>query len=211
MDNYNIIIIDSLNGEKDYSVQDGENKIFLIYLISDSDHTGEVKIRIDGRNAKVQILGIIIASGKQKINLYTLQDHLQPKSISDLFIKSVLFDEAILNYKGLIKIQKNAQGSNAYQKNQNILMSDRCKADSRPYLEILANDVRCTHGVTIGKIDIQQLYYLQSRGLTQKQATQLLLSGFFREVTERIPDQNMNDKLNSDIDSVLEKQIVNKI
>ena len=192
-----IVIIDSLKNNNEYLVKSDQDLIYLLFLTNDSDQNGEVRIHIDGRNSKVQILGIIIGSVEQKISLSTLQDHIQPASISDLFIKSVLFNESIFNYKGLIKIQKNAQGSNAYQKNQNILMSEHSKAGSRPYLEILANDVRCTHGATIGKIDNQQLYYLESRGLTQKQATQLLLSGFFREVTERIPDEKVRGKLNA--------------
>lgn len=199
MDKNKLVIIDTLSSDRDYIVKSEEEKIFLIYLTNDVNHQGEVRIRIDGRNSKVQILGIIIGSGKQKIDLYTLQDHIQAQSVSDLLIKSVLFDEAKLNYKGLIKIGKNAQKSNAYQKNQNILMSNRAWADSRPYLEILANDVRCTHGATIGKLDPEKLYYLESRGLSQEQATQLMLVGFFQEITARIQDKNIREELNNKI------------
>ena len=191
----NSIVIDSLKKDQQFIVVDNEKKTFVIILTGEKDQDGEVKIIIKGKKAEVQILGIIIGQGKQKINLYTLQDHLQPESKSDLLIKSVLFDEAKLYYQGLIKIEKDAQKSNAYQKSQNILMSPKSWADSRPSLEILANDVRCTHGVTIGKIDPEQIYYLKSRGLSEKLAQKMLLEGFLNEIVLRIPDKALQKKI----------------
>lgn len=198
-----VVVINKLIKNQEFQVSDSENKTFVILLLDGLEQLGDVKINIAGKNANVQILGIIVGYGKQKINLYTLQDHFQPNSVSDLFIKSVLFDEAKLNYSGLIKIEKKAQKSNAYQKNQNLLMSPSAWADSRPYLEILANDVRCTHGATIGKVDSNQLYYLATRGLNEVEATKLIVSGFYQEIINRIP----NRKIQLD----LEKKIDNKI
>lgn len=198
-----VVLINKLVKDKEYFVGDQEKKTFVIFLTGDKDQNGEVKIIIKGRNAEVVILGIIIGTGQQKINLYTLQDHLERESVSDLLIKSVLFDEARLNYSGLIKIEKNAQKSNAYQKNQNLLLSPHSWADSRPKLEILANDVRCTHGATIGKIDPNQLYYLMSRGLNEKDATKLLIEGFFNEVLWRIGEPKIQDKLAKEINQTI--------
>ncbi len=203
----NSIVIDSLKKDQQFTVVDNEKKTFVIILTGEKDQSGEVKIIIKGKKAEVQILGIIIGTGQQKINLYTLQDHLKPESVSDLYIKSVLFDEAKLYYQGLIKIEQDAQKSNAYQKNQNILMSPKSWADSRPTLEILANDVRCTHGVTIGKIDPEQIYYLTSRGLSEKLAKKMLLEGFLNEIILRIPDKKLQDevrvKINGKISQLL--------
>jgi len=199
----NIVIIDRLKKNQSFTVGNNETKTFVIFLLGKNAQRGEVKIIIKGKKAQVQILGLIIAAGEQKIELYTLQDHLKPESVSDLLVKSILFDRAKFNYQGLIKIEKDAQKSNAYQKNQNLLMSKSAWADSRPYLEILANDVRCTHGATIGKIDEEQLYYLKTRGLEEKLATKLLINGFLREVIERIPDKKIQDMLEDEI----EKQI----
>lgn len=201
--NNNVIIITELNKDQEFYVSDNEEKTFVIFLTGNKDQNGEVKIIIKGKNARVQILGMIIGTGQQKINLYTLQDHLKPVSVSDLLIKSVLFDEARLNYSGLIKIEKNAQKSNAYQKNQNLLLSPHSWADSRPKLEILANDVRCTHGATIGKIDPNQLYYLMSRGLNEKDSTKLLIEGFFNEVLWRIGEPKIQDKLAKEINQTI--------
>src|SRR3989338_11257592 len=191
----NSIIINNIKKDQQFIVVDNEKKTFVIILTGEKDQVGDVKIIINGKKTEVQILGIIIGHGKQKINLYTLQDHLKPESKSDLLIKSVLFDEAKFYYQGLIKIEKDAQKSNAYQKNQNILMSPKSWADSRPTLEILANDVRCTHGATVGKIDQEQIYYLTSRGLSKKIAQKMLLEGFLNEIILRIPDEKLHDEI----------------
>lgn len=188
MDN-KTIIIDKLRKDQEFRVSDGEIKTFVIFLLDREDQIGKVRIIIKGSKAYVRIFGVIIGSNTQQINLYTLQDHQKPESISDLLIKTVLFDEAKFQYQGLIKIEKGAQKSNAYQKNQNLMMSEKAWADSRPYLEILANDVRCTHGATIGRLDKEQVYYLASRGLGRKEASRLLIEGFLNEVISRISDK----------------------
>lgn len=191
----NVVVIDHLEKDQEFSVLSHEKKTFVIFLADGKNQEGEVKIIIKGKQANVQILGIIIGFGKEKITLYSLQNHKREESVSDLYIKSTLFDEAKFYYSGLIKIEKNAQKSNAYQKNQNILLSPSSRAESKPYLEILANDVRCTHGATIGKIDKEQLYYLATRGLTENQATQVILEGFYQDVLNRIPDEQIKKEL----------------
>lgn len=207
MDNNSVIVIDNLQKDQKFMVGRNGNKTFVIFLTGDSVQNGDVKIIIEGEKAYVQILGLIIGEGKQKIDLFTLQDHKKPGSISDLFIKSVLFDEAKFYYKGLIKIEKDAQKSNAYQKNQNLLLSSKAWADSRPYLEILANDVRCTHGATVGQIDKNQLYYLQTRGLDNKSATHLIVEGFYQEVLDRIPDDKVREEIKGKLDKKLSQLI----
>lgn len=207
----NIIIIDKLIKDQEFIVKTGEKKTFVIFLTDGESGSGDIKIIIKGAHAKVQILGIILGFGEQKIDLYSFQDHVKPESVSDLFIKSVLFDRAKFNYKGLIKIEKDAQKSNAYQKNQNLLLSKSAWADSRPYLEILANDVRCTHGATVGKIDPEQLYYLSSRGLGTVAATQLIIEGYCYDVLERIDNdkikRELEEKIGNEVKSLLSRQL----
>ena len=199
------IIIENLKEDQQFIVGDHEEKTFVIFLDNKQNQSGEIIIKIKGRQANIQILGIIIGSGQQKIKLATIQDHQYPESKSNLLIKSVLFDEARLFYRGLIKIEKNAQKSNAYQKNQTLLMGTGVWADSKPYLEILTNDVRCTHGATIGKIDENLLYYLQTRGLDEKTSTKLITVGFLQEVIDRIPDQKVQNTLAQKIDFQVNK------
>lgn len=205
----NTFLINNLKGNKEFIVKSNEDKTFVIFPDKDGDQKGSVSIKIEGKNAKVQILGLILGSGNQKINLYTLQDHQKEQSVSDLLVKSVLFGNSRFNYEGLIKIEKNAQKSNAYQKNKNILMSDKSWADSRPKLEILANDVRCTHGATIGKIDEPLLYYLESRGLSKSKSEILVLEGFFQEVLDRIPDKKIVFKLQKELSAKIRQNLLN--
>lgn len=207
----NIVIIDKLKKDQEFVVGNNENKTFVILLLDGETQTGDVNIKIKGSKANVQILGLILGFGEQKIDLYSFQDHVKAQSVSDLFIKSVLFDRAKFYYRGLIKIEKNAQKSNAYQKNQNLLLSKSAWADSRPYLEILANDVRCTHGATVGKIDNEQLYYLQSRGLGIVAATQMIVEGYCSEVLDRIGNdkirRQLQEKVSKNLKSLLARQL----
>lgn len=203
----NTVLLDSLSRDYRFEVGNREEKTFFIYLSNHKNLEGNLEIKIKGSNAKVNILGLILGTGVGTIRLNTLQDHLKPSSISDLFIKSVLFDKSHFYYQGLIKIGKNAQKSNAYQKNQNLLMSRGAWADSRPKLEILANDVRCTHGATIGKIDESQLYYLSCRGLNKTQATGLIVEGYCLDVVNRIQDDRIKNEITLDIKKQLNKEM----
>lgn len=195
----NIVLIDSLKNNQEFKIADGEKRTLVIFLCQGNEQSGEIKVIIGGRKADVQILGIILGYGQQKIDLFSFQDHIKPNSRSNLFIKSILFDEAKLHYKGLIRIEKDAQRSDACQKNQNLLMSNRASVVNQPYLEILANDVHCKHGATTGKIDQEQLYYLATRGLSRKEATKMLILGFFQEILQRIPDQKLERELEEKI------------
>lgn len=204
----NIILIDSLAGHKKFTVGQNEKKTLIIYLTENDSQTGEVDIIINGSGSEVKILGMILGSERQVLRLYTLQDHQKEQSVSDLLIKSVLFGSAKFYYEGLIRIGQGAQKSNAYQKNDNILMSKGTWADSRPKLEILANDVRCTHGATIGRLNDLSMYYLKTRGLSESQSAELILSGFYRDALQRIEDENLREQLFRDLDTKIKRLVV---
>ena len=114
-----LILIDNLKKKYEFNINSGENKTFVFFLINGENYEGEIKVLIQGKNTKVQILGIIIGYKNQQIKIITLQDHLAGESTSDLYVKSALFDNAKFSYEGMIRIEKNAQKSDAYQKNQN--------------------------------------------------------------------------------------------
>lgn len=155
----------------------------LIYLLmgykQESEKTVEVKLGEPG--AQALILGALISQDGQAV-IRTIQHHQAPNTESELLIKSVLLGKAKLDYQGLIRIEKEAQGSDAYQRNDSLLLSDQVQVETRPELEILADDVRCTHGATVGKIDEEMLFYLISRGITRKKAEKLVIAGFFDPV-----------------------------
>jgi Fe-S cluster assembly protein SufD len=137
--------------------------------------------------AYVQMVGIMFANGKQRFHHHTLQDHQAPNTTSDLLFKAALTDEARSEYSGLIRVHKDAQKTDAYQANRNLSLSEHARADSMPKLEIEANDVRCTHGATVGPIDEEQIFYMMSRGLPRPVAERMIVEGFFEQVMEKIP------------------------
>jgi len=135
----------------------------------------------------VHMVGIMFASGRQRFHHHTLQDHMAPNTTSDLLFKVALTDEARSEYSGLIRVRKDAQKTDAYQANRNLSLSEHARADSIPKLEIEANDVRCSHGATVGPIDQEQVFYLMTRGLPRPIAERMIVEGFFEQVMEKIP------------------------
>jgi len=139
--------------------------------------------------------GFMFGDGRQQFHLHTLQRHLADHCTSDLLIKGCLKDRARSVYQGLIQVAEGAQRTDAYQANRNLVLSDTARADSIPGLEILANDVRCTHGATIGNVDPEQMYYLMARGLPRNEAQRLIVEGFFAPVIDRIPLEGIREHL----------------
>ena len=148
-----------------------------------------------GAGAKAYVHGFMFGDQRQHFDLHTLQRHLAEQTTSDLFIKSALKDRARSVYQGLIQVAPGAQRTDAYQANRNLLLSDTARADSIPGLEILANDVRCTHGATVGTVDDEQMYYLMTRGLPRGDAQRLVVEGFFAPVLDRIPLESVREQL----------------
>ena len=148
-----------------------------------------------GPGAQAFVHGFMFGDRRQHFDLHTLQKHHAEHTTSDLLIKCVLKDRARSVYQGLIQVAAGAQRTDAYQANRNLLLSDTARADSIPGLEILANDVRCTHGATIGTVDEDQMYYLMARGLPRNDAQRLIVEGFFVPVLDRIPLESVRDRL----------------
>ena len=148
-----------------------------------------------GSGAQAFVHGFMFGDQRQHFHLHTLQRHLVDHTTSDLLIKGCLKDRARSVYQGLIQVAENAQRTDAYQANRNLLLSDHARADSIPGLEILANDVRCTHGATIGSVDEEQMYYLMARGLHRTEAQRLIVEGFFAPVLDRIPLESVREQL----------------
>jgi Fe-S cluster assembly protein SufD len=127
-----------------------------------------------------------VAKHQQEFDARTLQDHISPRTASDLLYKNALDDRARTIFGGLIRVERDAHFTDAYQKVRNLLLSDDSEANSMPGLEILADNVRCTHGATSGQIDEDELFYLRTRGIPTKVAQRLLVIGFLDEVIRRL-------------------------
>jgi Fe-S cluster assembly protein SufD len=149
---------------------------------------GKVRIENDlaGQGATSRVTGAYFADGSQHLDYDTLQKHLAPNTTSDFAFKGALRDQATAVWRGMIKVEKDAQKTNAYQENRNLLLSPKAHADSIPGLEIEANDVRCTHGATVSQVDRDELFYCMARGLSRGEAERLIVRGFYQEIFDRI-------------------------
>ncbi len=151
--------------------------------------------QLQAPGAHSEMLALTVAHGTQEFDQRTLQIHQAPNTSSNLLYKNALMDQAKTIFSGLIVVDPDAQKTDAYQSNRNLMLSDEAEANSLPGLEIQANDVRCTHGATSARIDAEQEFYLESRGIKPAQAQELLVFGFFEEVLGRIENQPLHDTL----------------
>ncbi len=154
-------------------------------------HFGVERVRVAREGSEAKFSGCYFGNETQHFDFHTFQNHLAGHSLSDLLFKGALRGRARMVYQGLIKVHKDAQRSDAYQANRNLILSDKARADSIPSLEIEANDVRCTHGATVGQVDEDQIFYLMARGLSRRDAERLIIAGFFEPVLERIPAESL--------------------
>jgi Fe-S cluster assembly protein SufD len=142
-----------------------------------------------------EMLAVTVASGAREFDQRTLQIHQAPNTKSDLLYKNALLDKSRTIFSGLIVVDPDAQKTDAYQSNRNLMLSDDAESNSLPGLEIQANDVRCTHGATSSRIDPEQEFYLKSRGIPPKAANELLIFGFFEEVLNRLESEEIHAAL----------------
>jgi Fe-S cluster assembly protein SufD len=152
-------------------------------------------VALAGSDANAQVNGVMFTEGKQHLSYHTLQHHQAPHCKSDLLYKGALQDQSRLVWRGMIKVDPGAQKTDGYQRNDNLMLSDHARADSIPGLEIQADDVRCTHGSTTGRVDDEMIFYAQTRGLTRKEATRMVVAGFFQQVFDRITIESVREAL----------------
>lgn len=162
-------------------------------------------IVLDGTGSNAQLLGLAFTDARQHLDVSTAQEHLSPYTSSDLLYRTVLKDRSQTAWGGNIYVYPDANYTDAYQKNDNLLLSERAHADTLPGLEIEAHEVRCTHGATAGQIDADQVFYLMSRGIPYDLAEKLIVDGFFEPVMERIPMQAVREEMQEFVSSKLAK------
>lgn len=153
------------------------------------------QVHLVGERSEAQVNGVMFAEGRQQIAYHTLQYHRSPSAVSDLLYKGALQDEAKMVWRGMIKVDPGAQKTNGYQRNDNLMLSSTSRVDSIPGLEIEADDVICTHGATTGRVEEEQVFYAQSRGLTRKEAARMIVAGFFQQVFDRITIDSVRNAL----------------
>lgn len=160
-------------------------------------------VMLDGRGAHGEVNGITFATDRQVVSYYTQQSHNAPNTTSDLLYKQVLRDRARVIWRGMIKVEAEAQQTDGYQRSDALILSDTCRNDSIPGLEIEADDVRCTHGATAGRVDEEQVFYCMSRGISRYEAMHMIVDGFFQLVYDRIPVEVVRETLSQAVERKL--------
>ncbi len=167
----------------------------------------EVESVLAGDGGSSELLGIYFGDGEQHLDHRSIQDHVGSNTSSDLLYKGALRDRSRAIYSGTVIIEEGAHHCNAYQTNRNVLLSESAKANSIPNLEILTNDpVRCGHAASVGPVDEEQVFYLQSRGIAPAEAERLIVKGFFQEVIDRVPLAEVAAGLEAAIDAELARE-----
>lgn len=181
--------INSLTADRDATIN------ALAVNMGCSHYRSETHSILKGEGSHAEMLSLSITDRDQEVDQRTLQTHLAPNTKSNLLFKNALADDSRTIFSGLIRVAEDAQKTDAYQSNRNLLLSDTAEANSLPGLEIQANDVRCTHGSTTGQIDESELFYMLARGITKTAARELLVFGFFEEVISQIQNEQLAERV----------------
>jgi Fe-S cluster assembly protein SufD len=152
------------------------------------------ELDLAGEGAQGRMSGFYFTDGDQHLDHDTQQNHLAPHTTSDLLFKGALKGKSRSVWQGMIYVAPGAQKTDGYQANRNLVLSDQARADSIPGLEILADDVRCTHGATVGRLEMEPLFYLKSRGIPHAEAEKIVVEGFFDPIFQRIPFEGVRER-----------------
>lgn len=146
----------------------------------------ESKVKIDGSGAEANLYGLYLMDRKQHVDNRVFVDHAKPRSYSNELYKGIIDEHASAAFYGHILVQRDAQQTNAYQRNRNITLTDTARVDTNPFLEIYADDVKCSHGATVGQLDMDALFYLRTRGICERNSRMLLMYAFAAEIAQKI-------------------------
>lgn len=171
----------SQDTKNNYRLEKNEKVVFFML-----NRDGEINFEMAGENAEAHIFAFALGHGTIKQHLHINQKHTAPRTISSLLVKAALRDEAEFSYEGLIHLGEKALLADASQESRALLLSPDAKASTKPALEILADDVACHHKATVSPLSEETLFFAESRGLTRKQATDLLVQGFFNDALQKM-------------------------
>lgn len=179
----------------EYTVKKNSDLTLVLTALDIKKISASVTVRLLGSGASATIIGIVVGKSNADIKIHTMQKHEAPDTTSNLLIKTALSGRAHCIIDGGIRVEKSAQKTNAYQRNENLLLSEGAYAESKPSLEILANDVRCTHGATVGPVSEEELWYLSTRGISGIQGETLIVHGFFQSALDLVDDETVRSDI----------------
>jgi len=160
-------------------------------------------VRLNGRGSQAGLFGLYLVDKSQHVDNQVFVDHAEPGCTSDELFKGILDDNAGAVFRGHILVRKDAQNTNAYQKNNNILLTDKATVNTQPFLEIYADDVKCSHGATVGRLDENAMFYIRSRGISEGNARLLLMYAFTSEIIKKISIEPLQES----IDELVKKRL----
>jgi Fe-S cluster assembly protein SufD len=188
----------------EYAVKKDSSLTVVLVAIDVKNVDSSVTVKLQGAGAAATIIGIVVGQGDDNIKINTLQKHEAAGTTSNLLVKSALSGNARCIIDGGIRVEKKAQKTDAYQRNENLLLSETAYAESKPSLEILANDVRCTHGATVGPVSQEELWYLSTRGIPLQKAEMIVVEGFFSSALERVDDKQIRTEILQKVTNALQ-------
>jgi len=175
----------------------------LVVSLGSKLSRSEAEAVLAGEGGKSEMFGLTLASGEQRLDNRTLQHHAARHTRSDLLYKAAVGGSSRSVYGGNIRVDAQAQNADAYQASRNLILDEGARAHSIPTLEILANDVRCTHGATVGRLDDEQVFYLASRGIDREQAERLLVRAFLDDIMMRVSDESLRGRIEGAVEAKL--------
>jgi Fe-S cluster assembly protein SufD len=167
--------------KKTYKITSAGTHVFFVH-----NRDGEIIFSIEKEGAEVLVFGLYEGEKKEAMTLQTTQLHKAPRTKSSVLIKGVFTDQARFDFEGLIRMEKNAQKTESYLTNNNLLLSSDAHVDTRPMLEILPDDVICTHSATVSRVSDEQLHFLRTRGFNKKTAEKILIDGFVQDLHDQL-------------------------
>ncbi len=174
---------------------------WVVATLGSSSSWLNVESVLEGQGAQAETTGLSFSTGKQHFDVKTRSLHAAPHTNANSLFKAVLDDASQTGFQGAIRVLKPGQNTDSFLEDHTLFLSEASKADALPSLDVDANDVRCSHGATIGMIDAEQIFYLQSRGLDRQQAEKMIVAGFFEDVIARIPLESVRDRMRESIDA----------
>jgi Fe-S cluster assembly protein SufD len=180
-------------------VEQKKNSKFTSYTVTTGGGLvrNDLNTLLNAEGCEAHFFGIYIGDGKQHIDNHTMIDHAKPRCLSNELYKGVMDDGSRAVFNGKVYVRPDAQKTNAYQSNKNILLSKEAHVDTKPQLEIYADDVRCTHGATVGQLDEESVFYLRSRGISKENAVSVLIRAFANDIFEEIKTEQLKEHLNN--------------
>jgi Fe-S cluster assembly protein SufD len=193
-------ILSQRNDVRQFEVNKGSRLNSVVISLNGGMVRNDPTVFINGENAEVHLNGLYTVKENHHTDNHTMVEHRAPNCFSNELYKGVIADNGTGVFNGKILVYRDAQKTNSYQSNKNILLGDKATINTKPQLEIYADDVRCTHGSSTGKMDEEALFYLRSRGLNEKLAKSILLQAFAKEVSNTIKNDTFRNLIEKKIE-----------